>query len=96
MRIRDISDALAHVLQHPGRGVAPPVTTRERDILMPIASGHSSQDIATRLNPSVLTVTRYRLPPRSQGDQTARARPPIDGYLPDSQYVHRLPTAIAG
>ncbi|KFL49840.1 response regulator [Burkholderia pyrrocinia] len=59
--IRYISDALAHVLENAGGGAAPPpVTAREKEILVLIANGHSSKEIATRLNLSVLTVRKHR------------------------------------
>ncbi|NTZ06253.1 response regulator [Burkholderia metallica] len=58
--IRYISDALAHVLENARGDAAPPVTAREKEILVLIANGHSSKEIATRLNLSVLTVRKHR------------------------------------
>ncbi|MGU7775462.1 response regulator [Burkholderia sp. MR1-5-21] len=58
--IRYISDALAHALEIADGGAAPSVTAREKEILVLIANGHSSKDIATKLNLSVLTVRKHR------------------------------------
>ncbi|WP_321809574.1 MULTISPECIES: response regulator transcription factor [unclassified Burkholderia] len=58
--IRYVSDSLAHVLEHTGAAAVPPVTAREKEILVLIANGHSSKDIAIRLNLSVLTVRKHR------------------------------------
>ncbi|MBF5013180.1 response regulator [Burkholderia pseudomultivorans] len=58
--IRYISDTLTPALAVTGDGVAPSVTAREKEILVLIANGHSSKDIATKLNLSVLTVRKHR------------------------------------
>lgn len=58
--IRYVSKALAHALEIAGNDAASTITAREKEILVLIASGHSSQDIAERLNVSVLTVRKHR------------------------------------
>ncbi|MGR3909865.1 response regulator transcription factor [Burkholderia sp. SR8] len=58
--IRYISDGLIHLLENAGGNAAPPVTAREKEILVLIANGHSSKDIAALLNLSVLTVRKHR------------------------------------
>ncbi|WP_269502733.1 response regulator [Burkholderia sp. IMCC1007] len=58
--IRYVSDALAHVVERACDTDAQPITAREKEILVLIAHGHSSKDIATRLNLSVLTVRKHR------------------------------------
>ncbi|RQR55766.1 DNA-binding response regulator [Burkholderia sp. Bp9140] len=58
--IRYVSDSLAHVLENTGGSAVPPVTAREKEILVLIANGHSSKEIAIKLNLSVLTVRKHR------------------------------------
>jgi DNA-binding NarL/FixJ family response regulator len=58
--IRYVSKALAHTLEIARHDVAESITAREREILVLIANGHSSRDIATKLNLSVLTVRKHR------------------------------------
>ncbi|MCA8093738.1 response regulator transcription factor [Burkholderia anthina] len=58
--IRYVSDALAHVVECASDTEAQPITAREKEILVLIAHGHSSRDIASRLNLSVLTVRKHR------------------------------------
>jgi DNA-binding NarL/FixJ family response regulator len=58
--IRYVSKALAHVLEIADCTAATSITAREKEILVLIASGHSSQDIAEQLNVSVLTVRKHR------------------------------------
>ena len=58
--VRYISDALTHLLENAGESDASPVTALEREILMLIANGHSSKEIAAILNVSVLTVRKHR------------------------------------
>ncbi|RQS23427.1 response regulator transcription factor [Burkholderia sp. Bp8998] len=58
--IRYFSDSLAHVLEHTGADAAPPVTAREKEILVLIANGYSSKEIAIKLDLSVLTVRKHR------------------------------------
>lgn len=58
--IRYVSNALARALEaEPGRTM-PAITAREKEILVLIANGHSSQHIAEKLNLSVLTVRKHR------------------------------------
>lgn len=58
--IRYVSKALAHALEIADGDAAPAITVREKEILVLIANGHSSQDIAEKLNLSVLTVRKHR------------------------------------
>ncbi|MFD1561905.1 response regulator [Paraburkholderia silviterrae] len=58
--VRYVSATLAHALEAPLGSTPQPITAREQEILVLIASGHSSQDIATKLNLSVLTVRKHR------------------------------------
>jgi DNA-binding NarL/FixJ family response regulator len=58
--IRYVSKVLAPALEGANNGAAPSITAREKEILMLIASGHSSQDIAQQLGLSVLTVRKHR------------------------------------
>lgn len=57
---RYLSPAIAHLLE-PDAGHPPiPVTPREREILICVAEGLSSKEIATRLGISALTVQKHR------------------------------------
>lgn len=58
--IRYVSSGLAEVLEADHGRVTAPITTREREILALIANGYSSQEIAGKLNVSVLTVRKHR------------------------------------
>lgn len=57
---RYLSPAIAHLLE-PDSGQAPvPITPREREILIYVADGLSSKEIASRLGISALTVQKHR------------------------------------
>ena len=59
--IRYVSKALVPALQIPHESAAPStITAREKEILVLVANGYSSQDIAETLNLSVLTVRKHR------------------------------------
>jgi DNA-binding NarL/FixJ family response regulator len=58
--IRYVSRALAYALEITEGGASPTITSREKEVLVLIANGHSSQDIAEKLNLSVLTVRKHR------------------------------------
>lgn len=58
--IRYVSNALAHALDAAPAGAAQPITAREKEILVMIANGHSSREIAQKLELSVLTVRKHR------------------------------------
>jgi DNA-binding NarL/FixJ family response regulator len=45
---------------HPAGGATPPLSQREREVLVLIARGHPNRDIAKRLRVSVKTVETYR------------------------------------
>jgi DNA-binding NarL/FixJ family response regulator len=58
--IRYVSHALAHALEAESGSAVPAITVREKEILVLIANGHSSQHIAEQLSLSVLTVRKHR------------------------------------
>lgn len=58
--IRYVSKALAHALEIAPDSPVQPITAREKEILVLIANGHSSRDIAQKLDLSVLTVRKHR------------------------------------
>lgn len=58
--IRYVSKSLVCALEIEADHAAPSITAREKEILVLIASGHSSQDIAQKLQLSVLTVRKHR------------------------------------
>lgn len=58
--IRYVSKVLAHTLEVTEDDGTSSITARENEILVLIANGNSSQDIAEKLNLSVLTVRKHR------------------------------------
>nr|WKF59176.1 Oxygen regulatory protein NreC [Paraburkholderia busanensis] len=58
--IRYVSKALIQSTEPLEIGASPSITTREKEILGLIANGYSSQDIARKLNVSVLTIRKHR------------------------------------
>lgn len=58
--IRYVSKALAHALEIAHDNAAQSITAREREILVLIAKGLSSRDIAKKRDLSVLTVRKHR------------------------------------
>ncbi|MBN3802288.1 response regulator transcription factor [Paraburkholderia sp. Ac-20336] len=57
---RYVSKVLAHALESTDHGAGQSMTSREKEILVLIANGYSSQDIARKLTLSVLTVRKHR------------------------------------
>jgi len=58
--IRYVSKVLAQALDVEPDSVPPSITAREREILVLVANGYSSQQIAEKLSVSVLTVRKHR------------------------------------
>ncbi|WP_207003528.1 response regulator [Trinickia mobilis] len=58
--IRYVSKTLARALEVEDEATVAPITAREKEILALVANGYSSQQIADKLNLSVLTVRKHR------------------------------------